>query len=159
VLIWLSYCWRRAVRFTVSNAARVSSIRLGWITSTKLHVPGGRFFLYYGDLTDATNLIRIVQETQPDEICNLAAQCHVQASIETPKYTANSDALGALRLLEAIRILKMEDRCRFYQASTSKLYGNAPESQQKEKMPFVPVRPYVAAKLYAHWTTHKYRDA
>ena len=123
------------------------------------HQAGVRFFLHYGDMTDATNLIRIVQETQPDEIYNLAAQSHVHVSFETPEYTANSDALGTLRLLEAIRILGMEGRCRFYQASTSELYGNAPESPQNEATPFAPRSPYAAAKLYAYWVTRNYREA
>src|SRR3954471_10566321 len=122
------------------------------------HTAGAKFFLHYGDLTDATNLIRLVQETQPDEIYNLAAQSHVQVSFETPEYTANSDALGTLRLLEAIRILKLEQRVRFYQASTSELYGNAP-APQSEKTPFKPRSPYAAAKLYAYWITVNYREA
>lgn len=118
-----------------------------------------RFTLHYGDLTDATNLIRIVQEVQPDEIYNLAAQSHVQVSFETPEYTANSDALGTLRLLEAIRILKLEEKTRFYQASTSELYGKAQEIPQNEKTPFYPRSPYAAAKLYAYWITVNYREA
>ncbi len=122
------------------------------------HSRGVRFFLHYGDMTDATNLIRIVQETQPDEIYNLAAQSHVQVSFETPEYTANSDALGTLRLLEAIRILGMEKKTRFYQASTSELYGNAP-APQDENTPFAPRSPYAAAKLYAYWVTRNYREA
>jgi GDPmannose 4,6-dehydratase len=123
------------------------------------HSPGVRFFLHYGDMTDATNLIRIVQETQADEIYNLAAQSHVQVSFETPEYTANSDALGTLRLLEAIRILKMEKKTRFYQASTSELYGNSVEAPQSENTPFAPRSPYAAAKLYAYWVTRNYREA
>ena len=118
-----------------------------------------RFYLHYGDITDATNLIRIVQETQPDEIYNLAAQSHVQVSFETPEYTANADAVGTLRLLEAIRILGREKRTRFYQASTSELYGKAQEVPQKETTPFYPRSPYAAAKLYAHWITVNYREA
>ena len=118
-----------------------------------------RFFLHYGDLTDATNLIRILQETQPTEIYNLAAQSHVQVSFETPEYTANADALGTLRLLEAIRILRMEERVRFYQASTSELYGKAQETPQRETTPFYPRSPYAAAKLYAYWITVNYREA
>src|ERR1700746_1831511 len=106
------------------------------------HEQGGRFHLHYGDVTDATNLIRIVQETQPDEIYNLAAQSHVQVSFETPEYTANSDALGTLRLLEALRILGMTERVRFYQASTSELFGKAQESPQNERTPFYPRSPY-----------------
>lgn len=118
-----------------------------------------RFFLHYGDLTDATNLIRLVQEIQPDEIYNLAAQSHVQVSFETPEYTANADALGTLRLLEAIRILSMEERVRFYQASTSELFGNSQEKPQRETTPFHPRSPYAVAKLYAHWITVNYREA
>jgi GDPmannose 4,6-dehydratase len=118
-----------------------------------------RFFLHYGDLTDATNLIRLVQEIQPDEIYNLAAQSHVQVSFETPEYTANADALGTLRLLEAIRILSMEERVRFYQASTSELFGNSQEKPQRETTPFHPRSPYAVAKLYAHWITINYREA
>lgn len=116
------------------------------------------FLLHYGDLTDSTNLIRIVQEVQPDEIYNLAAQSHVQVSFETPEYTANADAVGTLRLLEAIRILGMTGRTRFYQASTSELYGNSP-APQSEKTPFAPRSPYGAAKLYAYWITVNYREA
>jgi GDPmannose 4,6-dehydratase len=123
------------------------------------HETGVRFFMHYGDLTDATNLIRLVQETQPTEIYNLAAQSHVQVSFETPEYTANADALGTLRLLEAIRILGLEKTVRFYQASTSELYGLAAESPQTETTPFRPRSPYAAAKLYAYWTTVNYREA
>lgn len=123
------------------------------------HESGLRFFLHFGDMTDATNLIRIIQETQPDEIYNLAAQSHVQVSFETPEYTANADALGTLRILEAIRILKLEKTCRFYQASTSELYGNAEVSPQNEETPFRPRSPYAAAKLYAYWTVVNYREA
>ena len=118
-----------------------------------------RFFLHYGDLTDSSNLIRIIQETQPDEIYNLAAQSHVQVSFETPEYTANSDALGTLRLLEAIRILNMERRCKFYQASTSEMFGKVRETPQKETTPFYPRSPYGAAKVYAYWITVNYREA
>src|SRR6516165_10373798 len=117
------------------------------------------FFLHYGDMTDATNIIRLVQETQPDEIYNLAAQSHVQVSFETPEYTANADGLGTLRLLEAIRILGIKDRVRFYQASTSELYGTARETPQSETTPFYPRSPYGAAKLYAYWITVNYREA
>ena len=123
------------------------------------HERGVKFFLHYGDLTDATNLIRIVQETQPTEIYNLAAQSHVQVSFETPEYTANADALGTLRLLEAIRILGMQERVRFYQASTSELYGKVQETPQRETTPFYPRSPYAAAKLYAYWITVNYREA
>jgi len=123
------------------------------------HKSGTRFFLHYGDLTDSTNLIRLVQETQPDEIYNLAAQSHVQVSFETAEYTANADGIGVLRLLEAIRILKMEERVRFYQASTPELYGKAQETPQRETTPFYPRSPYGAAKLYAYWITVNYREA
>lgn len=123
------------------------------------HKTGVKFFLHYGDMTDATNLIRLVQEVQPDEIYNLAAQSHVQVSFETPEYTANSDALGTLRLLEAIRILDLKDKTRFYQASTSELYGLVQEVPQSEKTPFYPRSPYGAAKLYAYWITVNYREA
>lgn len=123
------------------------------------HEEDVRFFMHYGDLTDATNLIRIVQEVQPDEIYNLAAQSHVKVSFETPEYTANSDALGALRLLEAIRILNMNERVRFYQASTSELYGKVQETPQTEKTPFYPRSPYGVAKLYAYWICVNYREA
>ena len=123
------------------------------------HFPTTRFFLHYGDLTDATNLVRIIQEVQPTEIYNLAAQSHVQVSFETPEYTANADALGTLRLLESIRILGLKDSARFYQASTSELYGNVQESPQTEKTAFYPRSPYAAAKLYAYWITVNYREA
>ena len=123
------------------------------------HEVQSRFVLHYGDLTDATNLIRIIQETQPDEIYNLAAQSHVQVSFETPEYTGNSDALGPLRILEALRILGMTDRVRFYQASTSELYGKAQEIPQTERTPFYPRSPYAVAKLYGYWITVNYREA
>jgi len=123
------------------------------------HEEGISFHLHYGDVTDATNIIRIVQETQPDEIYNLAAQSHVQVSFETPEYTANADGLGALRMLEAIRILGREGHTRFYQASTSELFGQARESPQSETTPFQPRSPYAAAKLYAYWITVNYREA
>ena len=123
------------------------------------HEENVRLHLHYGDLTDATNLIRVIQEVQPDEIYNLAAQSHVKVSFETPEYTANSDALGTLRLLEAIRILGLEKKTRFYQASTSELYGKASEVPQNEKTPFYPRSPYAAAKLYAYWVTVNYREA
>ena len=123
------------------------------------HEAGVPFNLHFGDVTDSTNLIRIVQETQPDEIYNLAAQSHVQVSFETPEYTANVDAVGTLRLLEAIRILRREQQTRFYQASTSELYGNAVEFPQNEATPFRPRSPYAAAKLYAYWITVNYRES
>ncbi len=123
------------------------------------HRPDVRLRLHYGDLTDATNLIRIVQQVQPDEIYNLAAQSHVAVSFETPEYTANADALGTLRLLEAIRILGLEQKTRFYQASTSEMYGLVQEIPQRETTPFYPRSPYGAAKVYAHWITVNYREA
>jgi GDPmannose 4,6-dehydratase len=123
------------------------------------HVEQQNFTLHYGDLTDSTNLIRIVQTVQPDEIYNLGAQSHVKVSFETPEYTANSDALGALRILEAIRLLGMVEKTRYYQASTSELYGKAREVPQTEKTPFYPRSPYAAAKIYAYWITVNYREA
>ena len=123
------------------------------------HIDHRNFVLHHGDLTDATNLIRIVQEVQPDELYNLAAQSHVKVSFETPEYTANADALGTLRLLEAIRILKLDGKTRFYQASTSELYGKVQETPQTERTPFYPRSPYAAAKLYAYWITVNYREA
>ena len=123
------------------------------------HERNVNFFMHYGDLTDSTNLIRIIQETQPDEIYNLAAQSHVQVSFDTPEYTANSDAIGTLRLLEAIRILGLEKKTKFYQASTSELYGKVQEIPQSETTPFYPRSPYGAAKLYAYWVTVNYREA
>ena len=123
------------------------------------HNTNRKFILHHGDLTDSTSLIRIIQEIQPDEIYNLAAQSHVAVSFEEPEYTANSDALGALRILEAIRILKLEKKTKFYQASTSELYGIAQQSPQNEKTPFYPRSPYGVAKLYAYWITINYREA
>ncbi len=123
------------------------------------HVINRRFILHHGDLTDSTSLIRIIQETQPDEIYNLAAQSHVAVSFEEPEYTANSDALGALRILEAIRILKMEKKVKYYQASTSEMYGLTRNKPQNENTPFYPRSPYGVAKLYAHWITINYREA
>jgi GDPmannose 4,6-dehydratase len=123
------------------------------------HVDDPHLVLHYGDMTDATNLIRIVQQTQPDEIYNLAAQSHVQVSFETAEYTANADALGPMRLLEAIRLLGLTGKTRFYQASTSELYGKAQEIPQTERTPFYPRSPYAAAKLYAYWMTVNYREA
>jgi GDPmannose 4,6-dehydratase len=123
------------------------------------HAPDQRFVLHYGDMTDSTNLIRIVQETQPDEIYNLAAQSHVQVSFETAEYTANADGIGTLRLLEAIRLLGLTSKSRFYQASTSELYGLVQENPQSETTPFYPRSPYAAAKLYAYWITVNYREA
>lgn len=123
------------------------------------HDPDRKFILHYGDLTDSTNLIRILQEVQPDELYNLAAQSHVAVSFESPEYTANADALGTLRLLEAIRILGLQDKTRFYQASTSELYGKVLEVPQNENTPFYPRSPYAVAKLYAYWITVNYREA
>src|SRR5689334_4185063 len=123
------------------------------------HINNVHFKLHYGDLTDSTNLIRIIQEVQPDEIYNLGAMSHVQVSFETPEYTANADGIGTLRLLEALRILGLEKKTRFYQASTSELYGKAQETPQRETTPFYPRSPYAAAKLYAYWITVNYREA
>jgi GDPmannose 4,6-dehydratase len=123
------------------------------------HLPNVKFFMHFGDVTDATNLIRLVQQTQPDEIYNLAAQSHVMVSFETAEYTANADGLGTLRLLEAIRILERTKTTRFYQASTSELFGKVQETPQRETTPFYPRSPYGAAKLYAHWITVNYREA
>ncbi len=123
------------------------------------HVKDRRLFLHYGDLTDSTNLIRIIQQVQPDEIYNLAAQSHVQVSFDSPEYTADTDGIGALRMLEAIRILGLEKKTRFYQASTSELFGKVQEIPQKETTPFYPRSPYAVAKLYAYWITVNYREA
>ena len=123
------------------------------------HTPGARMRLHYGDLTDATNLIRVIQQVRPDEIYNLAAQSHVAVSFETPEYTANADALGTLRLLEAIRILGLHKSTRFYQASTSEMFGKVQEIPQRETTPFYPRSPYAAAKVYGHWITVNYREA
>jgi len=123
------------------------------------HLPDPRMHLHFGDVTDATNIIRVIQEVKPDEIYNLAAQSHVQVSFETPEYTANADGLGTLRLLEALRILGLGSTTRFFQASTSEMFGLAQDSPQNEKSPFYPRSPYAAAKLYAHWITVNYREA
>ena len=123
------------------------------------HQKGSRFSLHYGDMTDSSNLIRVIQQVQPDELYNLAAQSHVQVSFESPEYTANSDALGTLRLLEALRVLGLEGKTRFYQASTSELFGRVAESPQRETTPFHPRSPYACAKLYAYWITVNYREA
>ncbi len=123
------------------------------------HEADVRFFMHYGDMTDSTNLIRLIQKIQPDEIYNLAAQSHVQVSFESPEYTANSDALGTLRILEAIRILGLEKKSRFYQASTSEMFGKVQETPQKETTPFYPRSPYAAAKVYGYWITVNYREA
>jgi GDPmannose 4,6-dehydratase len=140
-------------RSSLFNTARIDHLY------QDLHEKGVKLFLHYGDLTDSTNLIRIVQETQPDEIYNLAAQSHVKVSFETPEYTANADALGTLRLLEAIRILKLKDKTRFYQASTSEMYGLVQEIPQRETTPFYPRSPYGVAKLYGYWIAKNYREA
>ena len=141
---------RRASSF---NSARVDHLYVD------PHEENVNFFMHYGDLTDATNLIRIIQDVQPDEIYNLAAQSHVKVSFESPEYTANSDALGTLRLLEAIRVLGLENKTRFYQASTSEMYGQVVETPQTETTPFYPRSPYGAAKVYAYWITVNYREA
>ena len=140
---------------------RASSLNTGRIDHLyqDRYVADARLHLHYGDLTDATNLIRIVQNVQPDEIYNLAAQSHVAVSFETPEYTANADGIGTLRLLEAIRILGLQTKTRFYQASTSEMFGQVQENPQRETTPFYPRSPYGAAKLYAHWITVNYREA
>ena len=135
------------------NTARIDHLY------TDPHILGTKLFLHYGDMTDSTSLIRILKEVQPDEIYNLAAQSHVAVSFEEPEYTANSDAIGALRILEAIRILGLENKTKFYQASTSELYGDVREIPQTEKTPFYPRSPYAAAKIYAYWITVNYREA
>ena len=148
--------------YTVHGIKRRSSSlntdRIDYLYRDK-HDAGVRLFLHYGDMTDSTNLLRLVGEVRPTEIYNLAAQSHVQVSFETPEYTANTDALGTLRMLEAIRILRMEDDIRFYQASTSELFGKVQETPQREKTPFYPRSPYAVAKLYAYWITVNYREA
>lgn len=141
---------RRASSF---NTARIDPL------IKDVHEEGSRFHLHYGDMTDATNLIRLVQTVQPDEVYNLAAQSHVQVSFDTPEYTANADALGTLRLLEAIRILGLTEKTRFYQASTSELYGLVQETPQRETTPFYPRSPYAVAKLYGYWIVVNYREA
>lgn len=140
-------------RSSLFNTARIDHLY------TDLHEQNVRFILHYGDMTDSTNIIKIIQDVQPDEIYNLAAQSHVKVSFETPEYTANSDAVGALRILEAIRILKLEKKTKFYQASTSELYGKVQEVPQTENTPFYPRSPYAVAKLYAFWITKNYREA
>src|SRR5246500_3756365 len=140
-------------RSSMFNTARIDHLYQDY------HEKGVKFFLHYGDLTDSTNLIRLINEIKPNEIYNLAAQSHVAVSFETPEYTANADGIGTLRVLEALRILKMEQKTRFYQASTSELYGLVQETPQKETTPFYPRSPYAAAKLYAYWITVNYREA
>jgi GDPmannose 4,6-dehydratase len=148
--------------YTVHGIKRRSSLlnteRIDYLYRDR-HDAGVRLFLHYGDMTDSTNLLRLLGEVQPNEVYNLAAQSHVQVSFETPEYTANTDALGTLRLLEAIRILRMHDDVRFYQASTSELFGKAQETPQRELTPFYPRSPYAVAKLYAYWITVNYREA
>ena len=140
-------------RNSLSNTARIEHL------CTDVHKKENNFHLHYGDLTDSSNIIRLIRDIDPDEIYNLAAQSHVQVSFETPEYTANSDALGTLRILEAIRILGLEKKTKFYQASTSELYGKVQEIPQKETTPFYPRSPYGVAKLYAYWITVNYREA
>ncbi|MDR3354597.1 MAG: GDP-mannose 4,6-dehydratase [Synergistaceae bacterium] len=140
-------------RSSLFNTSRIDNLY------EDLHSDSPKFFLHYGDLTDSSNLIRVIQETRPDEIYNLAAQSHVKVSFETPEYTANADGMGTLRILEALRILGLERHTRFYQASTSELYGKVAETPQSEKTPFYPRSPYAAAKLYAYWITVNYREA
>ena len=140
-------------RTSLFNTARIDHLYKDF------HDPAARLFLHYGDMTDSSSLVRIIQQVQPDEIYNLAAQSHVAVSFEEPEYTANSDALGALRVLEAIRILGLEKKTRFYQASSSELYGLVQETPQKETTPFYPRSPYAVAKLYAYWITVNYREA
>jgi len=141
------------------RSSSFNSKRIDHIFQDKYTSNNRRFIVHYGDLTDATNLIRIIQQVQPDEIYNLAAQSHVKVSFETPEYTANADAIGTLRLLEAIRILHLEKKTKFYQASTSELYGKVQEVPQRETTPFYPRSPYGVAKLYAYWITVNYREA
>jgi GDPmannose 4,6-dehydratase len=141
------------------RSSSFNTSRIDHLFNDSREVKSQKLFLHYGDLTDATNLIRIIQEVQPDEIYNLAAQSHVKVSFETPEYTAQADGLGTLRMLEAIRILKMTDKVRFYQASTSELFGSTSIVPQNENTPFTPASPYAAAKLYAHWITINYRKA
>jgi GDPmannose 4,6-dehydratase len=140
------------------RASLINTDRIDYLYRDR-HDAGVRLFLHYGDMTDSTNLLRLVGEIRPTEVYNLAAQSHVQVSFETPEYTANTDALGTLRLLEAIRILRMNDDIRFYQASTSELFGKVQEIPQREQTPFYPRSPYAVAKLYAYWITINYREA
>lgn len=141
------------------RSSSFNTSRIDHLFQDEQHQGQRRFLLHYGDVTDATNLIRVIQEIQPDEIYHLAAQSHVAVSFETPEYTAQADALGTLRMLEAIRILGLTNKVRFYQASTSELFGNATESPQNENTPFAPRSPYAAAKLYGYWITRNYREA
>jgi len=143
----------------VRRASTFNTSRIEHIIIDEQHIPGAKFFFHYGDMVDATTLIDLVQKIKPDEIYNLAAQSHVKVSFETPEYTSNADGLGTLRLLEAIRLLGLGDKVRFYQASTSELFGKVQEVPQTEKTPFYPRSPYAIAKLYAHWITKNYREA
>lgn len=143
----------------VRRASSFNTGRIDHIIVDEQHTPGAKFLFYHGDMADATSLISIIQRIQPDEIYNLAAQSHVKVSFEIPEYTANADALGTLRILEAIRLLGLEKRTKFYQASTSELYGKVVEIPQTENTPFYPRSPYAAAKLYAYWITKNYREA
>jgi GDPmannose 4,6-dehydratase len=153
-------CSRRATSSTASSVAPPHSTPTASTTCTRTRTSTTRnFILHYGDLTDSTNLIRIIQQTQPDEIYNLGAMSHVAVSFESPEYTANADGMGTLRLLEAIRILGLEKKTKFYQASTSELYGLVQEIPQKETTPFYPRSPYAVAKMYAYWITVNYREA
>lgn len=141
------------------RASTFNTVRIDHIITDAQHTPGARFFGHYGDMTDATSLIDLVQKIQPDEIYNLAAQSHVRVSFDTPEYTSNADALGSLRLLEAIRLLGLSGKVRLYQASTSEMFGKVQEIPQTETTPFYPRSPYAVAKLYAHWMTKNYREA
>jgi GDPmannose 4,6-dehydratase len=140
------------------RASSLNTARIDYLYRDR-HDAGARLFLHYGDMTDSTNLLRLLGEVKPDEVYNLAAQSHVQVSFETPEYTANTDALGTLRMLEAVRLLRMHDDVRFYQASTSELFGKVQETPQRELTPFYPRSPYAVAKLYAYWITVNYREA
>lgn len=143
----------------VRRSSTFNTSRIDHIMVDERHTPETRFFCHYGDMADATNLIDLIQKIQPDEIYNLAAQSHVKVSFDTPEYTSNADALGTLRLLEAVRLLGLTEKVRFYQASTSELFGKVQEIPQSEKTPFYPRSPYAVAKLFAHWITKNYREA
>ncbi len=147
------------VHGVVRRSSSFNTGRINHIIVDEQHTPGAKFLFYYGDMADATSLISLIQKIQPDEIYNLAAQSHVKVSFEIPEYTANADGLGPLRILEAIRLLGLEKKTKFYQASTSELYGKAIEIPQTENTPFYPRSPYAAAKLYAYWITKNYREA
>src|SRR3989338_6958202 len=143
----------------VRRSSTFNTSRIDHLILKEEREPSGRFFFHHGDLSDSTTLISLINKIQPDEIYNLAAQSHVKVSFEIPEYTANADALGVLRLLEAIRLLNMQDRVKFYQASTSELFGQVQEIPQSEKTPFYPRSPYAVAKLYAYWITKNYKEA